>query len=171
MSTSYDYIFYTDGGCDNVQSKVGGWAFARADSDHLVNVDFVAFGTGYDPDTTSNIMEMSAVIEALKTTQPNSSVLIHSDSEYVIKGISEWIIGWKKNGWRTAGKKPVKNKELWIAMDALCSERKVFFKKVKGHSGILGNELADTLIIRAVKDKGTLDTATCTEILQRLKKD
>lgn len=165
----YDYIFYTDGGCDNVKSKAGGWAYARADSTDPINVDFVAFGTGYSEDTTSNKMELTAVIESLKSTPVGASVLVHSDSEYTIKGITEWIKGWKLKGWRNSAKKPVLNKDLWVELDKLCSERKVFFKKVKGHSGIMGNELADTLIIRTVVERRPLDYDECFGIFERLK--
>ncbi len=105
---------------------------------------------GYSPHTTNNIMELTAVITALESLKKKSSVLIVTDSQYVIKGITEWISGWKKRGWKTASKQPVKNQELWQKLDALVSSHNVSWQWVKGHAGHLENERADALANYAI---------------------
>ena len=100
--------------------------------------------------TTNNRMELTAVIEALNSLKRTCDVTVHTDSEYVRKGITEWIHGWKQRGWKTADKKPVKNAELWQRLDALRNLHHVEWRWVKGHSGDPGNERADALANRGV---------------------
>ena len=102
---------------------------------------------GGEPETTNNRMEMMAAIKALEAIKPGyqGSITLWTDSTYVLKGITEWIHGWKKRGWKKSDKKPVINKDLWQRLDALNAERDVNWKWVKGHAGIEGNERADEL--------------------------
>jgi len=95
--------------------------------------------------TTNNRMELTAVIEALASLKRTCDVILYTDSEYVRKGITEWIHGWKTRGWKTADKKPVKNADLWQRLDALRGLHRVEFRWVKGHAGDPGNERADAL--------------------------
>ena len=103
---------------------------------------------GGEPSTTNNRMELTAVISALKAIKRPCPVIIHTDSAYVKNGITEWIAGWKSNGWRTASKKPVKNAELWRELDTLQSAFSIEWRWVKGHAGDPGNERADELANR-----------------------
>ncbi len=98
--------------------------------------------------TTNNRMELTAVIEALASLKRTCDVTVHTDSEYVRKGITEWIHGWKQRGWKTADRKPVKNADLWQRLDALRQLHHVEWRWVKGHSGDPGNERADALANR-----------------------
>ena len=100
---------------------------------------------GGEPDTTNNRMELRAAIEALNALKRPCRVNLHTDSKYVKHGIEDWMPNWKKNGWRTAAKKPVKNQDLWIALDEALSRHDVNWKWVKGHAGNDGNEEADRL--------------------------
>jgi ribonuclease HI len=95
-------------------------------------------------------MEMMAVIEALTALKRPSAVVLHTDSTYVMKGITEWIGGWKARGWRTAAKEPVKNVDLWKRLDELCAAHDIRWVWVKGHAGHAGNERADTLANKGV---------------------
>jgi ribonuclease HI len=88
---------------------------------------------------------------ALKKIKINSEVVIYTDSKYVKNGITEWIKNWEKNGWKSANKKPVKNKDLWIKLDNLCKDNKIIWKWVKGHSSNKYNNLADELATKAIK--------------------
>jgi len=107
---------------------------------------------GGEATTTNNRMELTAVIEALRALKRPCSVVLHVDSTYVIQGMSSWIVGWKKNGWRTASKQPVKNAELWRALDEEVSRHEVRWVWVKGHAGDPGNERADQLANRGVAE-------------------
>ena len=102
---------------------------------------------GGETETTNNRMEMMAAIKALEAIKPGykGTVTLWTDSTYVLKGITEWIHGWKKRGWKKSDKKPVINKDLWQQLDALNSEHDITWKWVKGHAGIEGNERADEL--------------------------
>ena len=100
---------------------------------------------GGEPSTTNNRMEMTAVIQALGALKKPSHVVLHTDSTYVMKGITEWIKGWKAKGWRTAAKEPVKNVDLWKVLDEAVRGHEVRWVWVKGHSGHDGNERADAL--------------------------
>jgi ribonuclease HI len=101
--------------------------------------------------TTNNRMELTAVIRALEALNRGCQVRIHTDSQYVQKGISEWIKGWKMRGWKTADKKPVKNDDLWRRLDELAQQHEIEWLWVKGHAGNVGNERADDLANRGVE--------------------
>lgn len=107
---------------------------------------------GGEAGTTNNRMELTAVIEALRALKRPCSVVLHVDSTYVMQGMSSWIVGWKRNGWRTASKQPVKNAELWRALDDEVSRHDVRWVWVKGHAGDPGNERADQLANRGVAE-------------------
>ena len=107
---------------------------------------------GGEDHTTNNRMELTAVIEALSALKRHSTVRVHTDSKYVQQGISTWIHNWKKNGWRTSDKKPVKNDDLWKRLDAVASQHRIEWIWVKGHAGHPGNELADTLANRGIDE-------------------
>ena len=100
---------------------------------------------GGEPETTNNRMELTAAIEALNALKGASSVVLHTDSKYVMDGIREWMPNWKKRGWKTSNKKPVKNKDLWQALDEAVGRHDIQWKWVKGHDGNPGNEEADEL--------------------------
>lgn len=139
----YNHIeIYSDGGCSGNPGP-GGWAFTlKADN------TFEKECSGGSRATTNNRMELTAVIEALKASAPYQpeKIVINTDSQYVKNGITQWIKNWKRNGWRTSAKAPVKNKELWIALDELNSKLPVEWKWVKGHAGIEGNERCDAMV-------------------------
>ena len=129
---------YTDGACSGNPGP-GGWGVFIENSGSVTEL------SGRDENTTNNRMELKAVIEALKFFTINSKLTIHTDSKYVMDGASRWIINWKKNKWKTAQKKDVKNKDLWIELDNLLNYHDVSWVWVKGHDGIYGNERADYL--------------------------
>ena len=129
---------YTDGACKGNPGP-GGWGAWLSANGHEKEM------CGGEPNTTNNRMELTAVIEALNSLKRTCDVIIYTDSEYVRKGITEWIHGWKLRGWKTADKKPVKNAELWQRLDALRSLHRVEWRWVKGHAGDPGNERADAL--------------------------
>jgi ribonuclease HI len=103
-------------------------------------------------DTTNNRMELTAVIESLKNVKKSIPLKIYTDSKYVMDGITKWIKSWKKNGWRTADKRPVKNCDLWQALDFECQKHQISWHWVKGHSGDKYNEIADELARQAIKN-------------------
>ncbi len=134
---------YTDGACKG-NPGVGGWgALLRCDGREKELF-------GGEANTTNNRMEMQAVIEALKSLTRPCEAVVYTDSSYVQKGISEWIHGWKRNGWRTSDKKPVKNADLWQELDRLAAQHKIDWRWVKGHAGHVENERADALANRGV---------------------
>ena len=135
---------FTDGACKGNPGP-GGWgALLRLGSEEKEIF-------GGEPDTTNNRMELTAVIEALATLKRTCEVTVHTDSQYVQKGITEWIHGWKARGWKTAAKAPVKNADLWRRLDALAAKHRVQWKWVRGHSGHVENERADVLANRGVE--------------------
>ena len=139
-------VIYTDGACKGNPGP-GGWgALLLADG-----TEKELFGG--ELQTTNNRMEMTAVIEALSALKQPSMVTLHMDSEYVLKGITQWIHGWKARGWRTAAKQPVKNVDLWQKLDAVVagSGHKIDWRWVRGHAGDPGNERADGLANRGVE--------------------
>ena len=129
---------YTDGACKGNPGP-GGWGALMRTGAHVEEL------FGGEANTTNNRMELKAVIEALTALTRPCSVVVHTDSQYVQKGISEWIHGWKARGWKTAAKAPVKNVDLWQALDAAQARHTIEWRWVKGHAGHEGNERADAL--------------------------
>ena len=129
---------WTDGACSGNPGP-GGWGALMRWNGHEKEL------WGGDKATTNNRMEMQAVIEALNALNKPSKITLHVDSTYVKDGLTKWIHAWKKNGWKTAAKKPVKNQDLWMAMDEACQRHDITWKWVKGHAGDPGNERADEL--------------------------
>ena len=136
---------YTDGSCIGNPGK-GGWAAIIINDGKKIEIK------GSKKDTTNNQMELLAPIKALKKIPKGSKVQIFTDSKYVKSGITEWINNWKKNGWKTANKKKVSNKELWIELDENVNLHNVEWFWVKGHSGNHYNELADKLAVNAMNE-------------------
>lgn len=129
---------YTDGACKG-NPGVGGWGVLLKSGPHRKEL------YGGEAHTTNNRMELTAVIRALEALKRNARVRIHTDSQYVQKGISAWIHDWKRRNWRTADKKPVKNTDLWRRLDELVANHEIEWIWVKGHAGHPENERADEL--------------------------
>lgn len=136
---------YTDGACRGNPGP-GGWGALIVIGDEEVTL------YGGEKDTTNNQMEMTAAIEALSYFTEKTSIKITTDSNYLKEGIEKWIHGWKKNGWKTASKKAVKNKELWIKVDQLNHFHNVTWSWVKGHSGHRENDIADMLANKGIDE-------------------
>ncbi len=136
-------IVYTDGGCAPTNPGPGGWAaiLIRGTQEKEIK--------GGELTTTNNRMELMAAISALEAIKPGSEVEIHTDSQYVREGITKYIKNWKRNGWRTASKQPVKNQDLWQRLEAACAAHTVHWHWVKGHSGHEFNDRADQLVREA----------------------
>ena len=134
---------YTDGACRGNPGP-GGWGAILECGSYKKEIN------GAAKLTTNNIMELTAVIEALKLVKNPSNIIITTDSTYVKNGITDWVHKWKVKRWKTASKKPVKNKELWIILDKLCSTHDMSWKWVRGHTGHPGNERADELANQAI---------------------
>lgn len=142
--TNTDWVeAYTDGACKGNPGP-GGWGVLLVYKGQRKEL------YGGEANTTNNRMELRAVIEALKSLKRPVPIHVHTDSQYVHKGISEWLAGWKRKGWKTADGKPVKNKDLWMELDELGSRHQVKWEWVKGHAGHAGNEEADRLANRGV---------------------
>ncbi|MCH9719600.1 MAG: ribonuclease HI [Actinomycetia bacterium] len=131
-------VLYTDGACKGNPGP-GGWGVLLEWGDHRKEL------CGGESDTTNNRMEITAVIEGLRALSRSCQVLVVTDSIYVRDGVTKWMAGWKRNGWRTAAKKPVKNRDLWEVLDEELSSHTVDWEWVKGHAGHPGNERADEL--------------------------
>jgi ribonuclease HI len=147
MTVKPSITMFTDGACQKNPGP-GGWGVllqTRSTEKEL---------WGGEADTTNNRMELTAVIRALEALKRPSIVWIYTDSQYVQKGISQWIHKWKRNGWRTADKKPVKNADLWQHLDTLASQHSIEWIWVKGHAGYIGNERADRLARRGIDELG-----------------
>ena len=137
---------YTDGSCLGNPGN-GGWAAIIIDDNKKIRIK------GSKKDTTNNQMELLAPIKALKKIPKGSNVQIFTDSKYVKSGITEWIHNWKKNGWKTANKQPVKNKELWSQLDLMTSEFEIKWSWVKGHSSDKLNNEVDLIAREAANSK------------------
>ncbi|MFY0616510.1 ribonuclease HI [Shimia sp.] len=138
-----DLIAYTDGACSGNPGP-GGWGVLLQAKEGAAVVKTRDLSGG-DALTTNNKMELMAAIMALETLERPSTLTVVTDSKYVMDGVTGWIFGWKKNGWKTAAKKPVKNVELWQRLDAAQARHQVTWEWVKGHAGHPGNERADEL--------------------------
>ena len=135
---------YTDGACKGNPGP-GGWGAILHYNGNIKEIN------GYSPDTTNNIMEITAVIKAINLLNRPCTITITTDSTYVKNGITKWIYAWKNKNWKTANKKPVKNKKLWQQLDEAIKQHDVTWKWVKGHSGHPQNEKADELANKAIE--------------------
>lgn len=142
-SEGHEVTIYTDGACKGNPGP-GGWGAWLRSGEHEREL------WGGEAQTTNNRMELTAVIEALAVLRSKSRVTLYLDSEYVRNGITSWIHGWKRRGWRTADNKPVKNVDLWQRLDALSQQHRIDWRWVRGHTGDPGNERADALANRGV---------------------
>ena len=133
-----EVVIYTDGGCRGNPGP-GGWGALLQSGGHYKEL------SGAEPATTNNKMEITAAIEALNALNNASRVTLYTDSQYLRRGILEWLPVWKRRGWRTSARKPVKNQELWQALEAAAARHEVDWQWVKGHAGTPGNERADRL--------------------------
>lgn len=131
-------VIHTDGACSGNPGP-GGWGALLEYNGNAKEI------CGGHPETTNNRMELTGAVEALGALKKGSVVELHTDSTYVKDGITKWIGNWKRNGWKTAAKKPVKNKDLWLRLDEAIVDHQVTWKWVKGHAGHAGNEKADEL--------------------------
>jgi ribonuclease HI len=134
---------YTDGACRGNPGP-GGWGALLSIGEHEKEL------SGADPQTTNNRMELTAVIRALEALKRPTEARIYTDSEYVRRGITEWVKNWKARGWKTADRKPVKNQDLWERLDLLAAGHKIEWRWVRGHSGVPGNERVDRLANQAI---------------------
>jgi ribonuclease HI len=135
---------WTDGACSGNPGP-GGWGVILVAGEHRKEL------FGGEPDTTNNRMELMAAISALEALKKPCEITLHIDSQYVRQGITQWIHGWKKNGWKTADKKPVKNAELWQRLEEATKRHRINWQWVKGHAGDPMNERADELAREGVK--------------------
>jgi len=136
-------VIYTDGACRGNPGP-GGWGAVLTAGEHVKEI------SGAEPDTTNNRMELTAAIRALKALNRHCQVRLYTDSQYVRTGVTEWLEQWKARDWRTASRKPVKNIDLWQALDAELSRHTIEWHWVKGHAGVPGNEHADRLANEAI---------------------
>ena len=144
MEVKLKHVFlYTDGACKGNPGP-GGWGVVMKWGNHEKEL------SGFDSETTNNIMELTAALKALEQLKEPCRVNLITDSNYLKNGITTWIHNWKKNGWKTSAKKPVKNRELWKNLDRLNNHHKITWKWVKGHSGHIENERCDELANDAI---------------------
>ena len=144
-ATTPKVVVYTDGACKGNPGP-GGWGVWMVSGQHEKEL------WGGERLTTNNRMELTAVIQALTVLKKRCHVVIYTDSEYVRKGITEWIGGWKRRGWKTADNKPVKNDDLWRTLEAMAAQHDVDWRWVRGHAGDPGNERADGLANRGAAE-------------------
>ena len=135
---------YTDGGCDP-NPGIGGWGAVLRFGEKCKEL------SGGELQSTNNRMELTAAVQALTILNKRCHVRLHTDSQYVKKGMSEWIKAWKQNGWKTAAKKPVQNVDLWRSLDEQCARHRIEWRWVKAHVGIADNERCDTLATREIQ--------------------
>ena len=147
MSETPHVTIHTDGACSGNPGR-GGWGAILTSGHHEKELK------GGEAHTTNNRMELMAAISALEALKKPSIVDLHTDSQYVQQGISQWIHGWKRNGWRTADKKPVKNVDLWQRLDGLVQTHRVRWHWVRGHDGHVENERCDVLANAAIRARG-----------------
>ena len=140
-----EVVIYTDGACSGNPGP-GGWGVVM----RWQGTEKEMYG--FDPVTTNNRMELMAAIQALETLQRPTTVSLHTDSKYLLDGITKWIHGWQRNGWKTAAKKPVKNDDLWRRLTEAMRPHDVSWVWVKGHAGDPGNERADALARRGIEE-------------------
>ena len=146
MSELKKVEIFTDGACSGNPGP-GGWgALIRVPGQPDVEL------SGGEPATTNNRMELRAVVEALRSLPAGSQLTVHADSTYVLNGITKWLAGWRRNGWLTGSKQPVKNVDLWKRLQAACARHEVEWFWVKGHNGVADNELADQLATRGLEE-------------------
>jgi ribonuclease HI len=136
---------FTDGACRGNPGP-GGWGALLIAGDRRKTMH------GGEPETTNNRMELTAVIEALNALNGSRKVVLHTDSKYVRDGITSWLHNWKKRNWKTADRKPVKNQDLWQALDEASGRHEIEWKWVRGHTGVAGNEEADALANRGIDE-------------------
>ncbi len=144
MTNDKQVIIYTDGACKGNPGP-GGWGA------YLQYQGKVKDLHGGEAETTNNRMELMAAIQALETLKRPCQVKLYTDSKYVLQGITEWMENWKKRGWKTAAKKPVKNEDLWRRLDEALQRHQVEWQWVRGHTGDIGNEKADELANKGVE--------------------
>ena len=142
MSAAHVDVF-TDGACSGNPGP-GGWGAILRSGAHEKEI------SGGERMTTNNRMELMAAIRALEALSKPSTVILHTDSKYVMDGITQWLPRWKKNGWKTSDKKPVKNEDLWRALETECARHQVTWRWVRGHTGHPENERADALARGAI---------------------
>ena len=145
MASDDTVVIYTDGACSGNPGP-GGWGSVLMYNGHRKEL------SGGEASTTNNRMEMTAVIEALDALKRPCRIVLHTDSSYVMKGMTEWLDNWKRRGWKTADRKPVKNVDLWQRLDEAVARHDVKWRWVRGHSGVPENERADELARRAIPD-------------------
>lgn len=138
MSERPNVVIYTDGACKGNPGP-GGWGVWLTSGTHEKEL------SGGELDTTNQRMELTAAVQALTALKQPCDVVLYTDSQYVLKGITSWIHGWKRNGWKNSAKQPVKNDDLWRALDEARERHEIDWRWVKGHSGDHGNERADAL--------------------------
>ena len=143
MTTTIE--IYTDGACRGNPGP-GGWGVVLIAGRHRKTMH------GGERETTNNRMELTAAIEALNALKGSRKVHLHTDSKYVKHGINDWMPNWKKRGWKTAAKKPVKNQDLWRALDEAIGRHEIEWFWVRGHNGVPGNEEADALANRGIDE-------------------
>ncbi len=144
MKDQTEVHIYTDGACSGNPGP-GGWGAVLRYNEHEKKI------YGWASETTNNRMELLAAIRALEALKRPCKVIITTDSQYLRQGITDWINNWKRRGWKTAAGKPVKNKDLWVALDKLQNIHDIEWKWVKGHAGHAENELADSLARQAIE--------------------
>ncbi len=138
-------IIHTDGACRGNPGK-GGWGVLLQYGEVQKKL------YGGDPNTTNNRMELMAAIQALEALNRSCEVKLYTDSKYVLQGITEWLPNWKRRGWKTASRQPVKNEDLWRRLDTASARHQIDWQWVKGHSGDSGNELADQLANQGIDE-------------------